>query len=191
VYWAGFYPMHLGLLTVGENLMPIAWWTPVSKDPFRFLLAIDRRNWSLGLLRETREAALHFLPFAERERVVRAGYVSGRRVRKAERLGFALAPAAVLERTRVLAGAPVCYELRVARELDEPAGDHAPFVCDVVHVHRGRKPVAGEPLLFCGFHDVATLGARARVGRGGVTAADGGSGPGPARSPRRRRDPPA
>lgn len=192
MYWAGFYPMHLGLLTVGDNLMPIAWWTPVSKDPFRFLLAIDRRNWSLGLLRETGEAALHFLPFAERRRVVGAGYVSGRRVRKAERLGFTLAPAVALTRTRVLADAAACYELRVVRELDEPAGDHAPFVCDVVHVHRGRKPVAGEPLLFCGFHDFATLGERATVGRGAppVTGAGDGSGSAPAPSRRPRRVPP-
>lgn len=162
MYYSGFYPMHLGLLTVGDNLMPIAWWTPISKEPFRFLLAMDRRNHSLGLLREIGEAALHFLPFSERERVVRAGYLSGRRTRKAERLGFTLEPARALGRTRVLAGIAPVYELRMVTEITEPAGDHVPFVCDVVAVRRGQRPAAGEPLLFLGFRDFATLGPRTR-----------------------------
>lgn len=161
VYYSGFYPMHLALLGVGENLMPLAWWTPVSKEPFRFLIAMDRRNHSLGLLRDLREAALQFLPFAERERVIRAGYLSGRRVRKAERLGFTLRPAVRLARTRLVDGADAAFELVVREELATD-GDHVPFVLDVVHVHRGRRPAHGEPILFLGYRDFATLGRRER-----------------------------
>jgi len=162
MYYSGFYPMHLGLLTVGDNLMPIAWWTPVSKEPFRFLLAMDRRNYSLELLRELGEAALHFLPFAERERVVRAGYLSGRRIRKAERLGFRLEPARVLARTRIVAEVAPIFELRTVAEIAEPPGDHVPFIGEVVAIHRGNRPATGEPLLFLGYRDFATLGPRAR-----------------------------
>lgn len=162
-YEASFYPMHLGLLSVRDNLMPIAWWTPVSKDPFRILLAIDRANWSLDLLRETGEAALHFLPFADWERVMRAGFASGRRVDKAARLGFELAPAAVLRSTRVVAGAEAVYELAVVRELAEPAGDHVPFVCDVVHVEGKARKSEASPILFLGYRDTATLGERRRL----------------------------
>jgi flavin reductase (DIM6/NTAB) family NADH-FMN oxidoreductase RutF len=162
MYYSGFYPMHLGLLSVADNVMPIAWWTPISKEPFRFLLAIDRRNHSLALLREHREAVLHFFPFAERERVVRAGYRSGRRGGKAARLGLTLRPAEKLATTRVVDGADAAFELTVACELAEPAGDHVPFLCDVVHVHRGRRPAHGAPLLFLGWRDFATLGERAR-----------------------------
>ncbi|MFM7737221.1 MAG: flavin reductase family protein [Alphaproteobacteria bacterium] len=163
MYFSGFYPMHLALLVVGENPLPIAWWTPISKEPFRFLLAMDRRNWSLGLLRETREAALHFFDFADAERVVRAGYASGARVDKATRLGLELRPAERLARTRIVAGARCAFELTVVRELEEPEGDHVPFVCDVVHVHRGERVANAEPILFLGFHDFATLGARSRI----------------------------
>ena len=28
MYYSGFYPMQLALLTVADNLMPLAWWTP-------------------------------------------------------------------------------------------------------------------------------------------------------------------
>lgn len=163
MYFSGFYPMHLGLLTVGDNPLPIAWWTPISKDPFRFLLAMDRRNWSLGRLRESREAALHFFPFDAWERVVRAGYASGAKVDKAARLGFELRPAEKLAHTRIVAGADCVFELTVVREVDDPEGDHVPFVCDVVHVHHGHRSEAGDPLLFLGFRDFATLGERRQL----------------------------
>ena len=163
MYFSGFYPMHLALLVVGDNPLPIAWWTPISKEPFRFLIAMDRRNWSLGLLREKREAALHFFGFDDVERVVRAGYASGARVDKAERLGLVLRPAERLAATRIVEGARCVFELSVVRELDEPEGDHVPFVCDVVHVHRGERVATADPILFLGFHDFATLGERRRI----------------------------
>ncbi|MBU6281429.1 flavin reductase [bacterium] len=163
MYFSGFYPMHLALLVVGDNPMPIAWWTPVSREPFRFLLAMDRRNWSLGLLREKREAALHFFDFADAERVVRAGHASGARVDKAERLGLVMRPAERLASARIVEGARCAFELAVVRELDEPEGDHVPFVCDVVHVHRGERSENVEPILFLGFHDFATVGPRTRI----------------------------
>jgi flavin reductase (DIM6/NTAB) family NADH-FMN oxidoreductase RutF len=162
VYYSGFYPMHLALLTVANNLMPMAWWTPISKEPFRFLIAMDRKNYTLSLLREHREAVLNFLPWTERERVVRAGYLTGRKVKKAERLGVIFTPAVQLKHTGVVEGIYAAFELVVVAELAEPAGDHVPFICDVVHVHRKRRPAMGEPMLFLGYRDFATLGERWR-----------------------------
>jgi flavin reductase (DIM6/NTAB) family NADH-FMN oxidoreductase RutF len=160
VYYSGFYPMHLTLLTVTSNLMPMVWWTPISKEPFRLLIAVDRKNHSLNLLREHREGALNFLPWTERERVVRAGYLTGRKVKKAERLGFRLTPAQQLKHTGIIEGIYAAFELVVVAEVEEPAGDHVPFMCDVVHVHRRRRPATGEPILFLGYRDFATLGER-------------------------------
>jgi flavin reductase (DIM6/NTAB) family NADH-FMN oxidoreductase RutF len=160
MYYSGFYPMHLALLTVASNLMPMAWWTPISKEPFRFLIAMDRKNHTLSLLREHREAVLNFLPWTESERVVRAGYLTGRKAKKVERLGFHLSAAQQLKCTGVVEGAYAAFELVVVAELQEPAGDHVPFVCDVVHVHRQQRPATGEPMLFLGYRDFATLGGR-------------------------------
>jgi flavin reductase (DIM6/NTAB) family NADH-FMN oxidoreductase RutF len=161
-YYSGFYPMHLGLVSVATNLFPVAWWTPVSKQPFRFLVAVDRRNFSLELVRQYGEAALHFFPYAERERIVRAGYMSGRRRNKAARLGFDLIPATRLAATRIVPSAEAIFEMTVRQELVDTDGDHAPFVFDVVHVHRGKRPATGSPLLFLGYRDFATLGERSR-----------------------------
>lgn len=146
--------MHLGLLSVGRNFMPLAWWTPVSKEPFRFLLAIDRKNHTLLLLRELGEAALSFLPWEERAWVVRSGYLSGRRVDKASRLGVALRPARRLQRTAVPEKALAVFELAVR---EWPAdGDHALFLGDVLHVE-GSPEARRRPILFLGFRDFATL----------------------------------
>ena len=90
--------------------------------------------------------------------MVRAGYLTGRKVRKAERLGFHLTPAQQLKHTGVVEGIYAAFELVVISELQEPAGDHVPFVCDVVYVHRRRRPALGEPILFLGYRDFATLG---------------------------------
>ena len=161
-YYSGFYPMHLGLLAVASNVMPIAWWTPISKEPFRFLLAIDRKNHSLELLRQHHEAVLHFLPFDQRASVIRAGYVSGRRTRKTERLGFHTRASETLRDTVVIEGADAAFELTLVSEIEQPLGDHVPFIFDVSHVHRLRRPASGRPLLFLGYRDFATLGDRDR-----------------------------
>ncbi|MDW8090661.1 MAG: flavin reductase family protein [Meiothermus sp.] len=147
--------MRLALLAVGENFMPMAWWTPVSKEPFRFLLAMDRRNHTLSLLRELGEAALCFLPWEERAWVVRAGYLSGRRAQKAQKLGIPLRPARRLVRTQVPEKALAVYELRVVEWPTD--GDHSLFLGDVLHAEGGAE-AKRRPILFLGFRDFATLG---------------------------------
>ncbi|BAW02904.1 conserved protein of DIM6/NTAB family [Thermus thermophilus] len=168
MYRSFFYPMRLALLSSGENFMPMAWWTPVSKSPFRFLLAVDRKNHTLSLLRELSEAALSFLPWEERAWVVRAGYLTGRKGRKAERLGVALRPARRLAHTLVPEKALAVFELKVTEwPMD---GDHALFLGDVVHVE-GSPEARLRPILFLGFRDYATLGERWRF------SPSGGGGP--------------
>ena len=105
---------------------------------------------------------MHFFPYAERERIVRAGYMSGRRRSKAARLGFDLIPATRLAATRIVPSADAIFEMTVRQELVDTDGDHAPFIFDVVHVHRGKRPATGSPLLSLGYRDFATLGERSR-----------------------------
>lgn len=159
-YRSSFYPKHLALLAVGENVMPLAWWTPISKEPFRLLIAMDRRNHSLDLLRAHREAVLHLMPWRERNRVVRAGYASGREVNKAQELGFHFEPAVKVQHTGIVQGAYSAFELAVLSETDDPEADHVVFTFEVVAVHTAQHPREGEPILFLGGRDYATLGER-------------------------------
>ena len=158
---AKYFPLHLALLSVGENIMPIGNWTVISKDPFRFLLAISVGNHSLTLLKKHKEAALHFMPWHERERVVRAGHLSGRNVNKAEMLGFRLYPAQSLKHTRLVEGADSIFELTLHVELlGNLSREFALFVMNVVAVHGGLRPDQRLPILYLSQEDFATLGER-------------------------------
>jgi flavin reductase (DIM6/NTAB) family NADH-FMN oxidoreductase RutF len=158
-YTSWFYPMHLALLAVGENFIPIAWWTPISKTPFRFLFAVDKKNYTLALLREKGEAALCFLAWEERAWIVQAGYLSGRQVSKSQQLGISLRPARHLATTKLPEHSLAVFELRVHElPLD---GDHVVFTGDVIHAE-GEAEAKERPILFLGFRDFATLGERWR-----------------------------
>ena len=155
-----FFPLHLALLTVGENMMPMGYWTLISKDPFRFLISMGVGNHSLGLLKKYKEAALHFMPWSDRERVVRAGYLSGRDVHKAELLGYSLVPAEKLQHTRLVEGADAIFEMVIYRELTNLSREFAPHVMDVVATHGSGDVFAHEPILFLSQEQFATVGEK-------------------------------
>lgn len=147
-YNTQYFPLHLAFLTVAENMMPIAHWMVVSKEPFRFLIAMQLGNHTLTLLRKHQEAALHFMPWSDRERVVRAGYMSGGFTNKAERLGYTLVPAEKLEATRLVEGADAIFETVVFQELKGISHEFAPFVMDVVAFHGNVDAAERQPILF-------------------------------------------
>lgn len=155
-----FFPLHLSLLTVGENMMPIGYWTIISKDPFRFLISMGVGNHSLLLLKKYKEAALHFMPWSEREKVVRAGYLSGRDVNKAQVLGFNLVAADELQHTKLVEGADYVFETVVYREMLNVSREFIPFMLDVVKVHGSPNLAGREPILFMSEDYFATLGER-------------------------------
>jgi len=153
-----FFPLHLALLTVGENLMPIGYWTVISKDPFRFFISMGVGNHSLLLLKKHKEAALHFMPWSDRERVVRAGYLSGRDVNKADELGFSLRKAEKLQHTKLIEGADSTFETVVHRELMNLSREFALFILDVVAVHGDVGPFERQPIIFLSEDRFGTLG---------------------------------
>lgn len=157
-YAALYFPLHIALLSVGENMMPMGNWTVISKNPFRFLIAMEAGNHSLILIKKYKEAALHFMPWGERERVIRAGYLSGRDVNKVEQLGFELEPAETLEHTRLVKGADHSFEMVMLKELKGLSREFVPFVMDVVAVHGEMSMIDRQPILFLSDKDFATLG---------------------------------
>ncbi len=161
-FTSAFFPQHLALVTVGENVLPMGYWTVISKTPFRFLLGMGVGNHSLTLLRKHKEAALHLMPWSERERVVRAGHISGRSVNKAAHLGFTLQPAEKLQHTRLVAGADAAFELVLFRELTYISTEFAPLVMAVVAVHGGPAPADRQPIFYLSQDNFGTLGEQWR-----------------------------
>jgi flavin reductase (DIM6/NTAB) family NADH-FMN oxidoreductase RutF len=157
---ANFFPQHVLLLTVGENMMPMGYWTVISKEPFRFLICMQLGNYTLGLLREHREAAIHFMPWSDRERVAKAGHLSGRDGPKASRLGYELFPAQELQHTKLVEGADAIYETVVLQELEGLSHEFALFVLDVVAASGNVTPLRRDPIFYLSQKDFATTGEK-------------------------------
>jgi flavin reductase (DIM6/NTAB) family NADH-FMN oxidoreductase RutF len=157
-----FFPQHLALLTCAENLMPIGYWTVIGKEPFRVLICMQVGNYTLNLLKKHKEAALHFMPWSERERVVKAGHISARDGAKAPKLGFELLPAEKLAVTKLVQGADVTLEMTLHMELMNLSREFALFAMNVVAVHGSLPPAEREPILYLSQEDFATLGERWR-----------------------------
>lgn len=160
-----FFPQHIILLSVGGNIMPMGYWTVISKEPFRFLICMQLGNYSLELVRRYREAALHFFPWKDREWVVKAGHISGRDGQKSERLGFSWQPAEKLSHTHLIKGFDSAYETVVYRELEGLSGEFALFVLDVVAAHGTVRPMQRSPIFFLSLKDFATLGEKWKAPR--------------------------
>ena len=156
------FPLHLAFLTVGDKMLP---WMVISKDPFRTLIAMQLDNHSLTLVRKYQEAAIHFMPWRDRERVVRAGYLSGSFTNKAERLGYKLLPADKLQYTKLVEGADITYETVVLKELLGISHEFAPFLLDVVAVHEQVETPERQPILFMKEYKFATVGESWRFRR--------------------------
>ena len=155
-----YFPLHLALVSVGDNFLPMGNWMVIGKDPFRFLLAMGVGNHSLTLLKKHKEAALHFFPWSERAWIVRAGHLSGRDVNKAELLGRTLEPAQKLSATRLVSGYEAVFELVVNRELSMLSREFALYIMDCVASAGTLEPQQRQPILFLSQEDFATLGER-------------------------------
>jgi flavin reductase (DIM6/NTAB) family NADH-FMN oxidoreductase RutF len=160
-----FFPQHIALLSTGDNFMPMGYWTVISKEPFRFLICMQLGNYSLQLIRKYQEAALHFFPWKDRERIVKAGYISGRDGSKAERLGYNLVPADQIQNTKLVEGFDSAYELVVNQELKGLSSEFAIFVLDVVATHGKITPMRREPIFFMSLKDFATIGEKWKMPR--------------------------
>jgi flavin reductase (DIM6/NTAB) family NADH-FMN oxidoreductase RutF len=160
-----FFPQHITLLSTGENMMPMGYWTVISKNPFRFLICMQLGNYSLEILRRHKEAVLHFFPWKDRERLVKAGHISGRDGSKADRLGFNLLPAEKLQHTRLVEGFDSAYETVVYQELNGLSAEFALFVLDVVATHGKIQPTQRAPITFLSMKDFATLGEKWKAPR--------------------------
>jgi flavin reductase (DIM6/NTAB) family NADH-FMN oxidoreductase RutF len=157
---AKFFPQQVLLLSVSENMIPMGYWTVISKEPFRFLVCMQLGNYSLDLLREYGEAALHFMPWSDRERVAKAGHISGRDGPKAPRLGYNLLSAQKLVHTRLVEGADLVYECLVLKELEGLSREFALFVLDVIATSGTISPLRRDPIFYLSQKDFARMGEK-------------------------------
>ena len=130
------------------NAMPVGWSTIASGSPLLYAVAIHRRQYTVQLIRETREFVV-VAPSAEMaEATLYCGTHSGRDGDKIAPSGLVLIPAAEIP---LLKGALYNLECRLYSEVE--TGDHFLFVGEVVAAH--LDPDVGERLMNFGGNEWA------------------------------------
>jgi hypothetical protein len=144
---ARFFPQHILFLTVGDNTMPMGYWIVVSKSPFRFLICMGVGNHSLTLLKKYKEAALHFMPSADKELTLG----NHPEVNHQENNSM-------METSGRLFPINSIYETVLHQELPNLSTEFVLYAMDVVALHGKKRPIQRQPIFYLSGDDFATTG---------------------------------
>jgi len=127
-------PVYLvvsGRLGERLNVMSASWVMPVSEEPLRIAIAVERETYTFELIEEYRELTINVVDDKLLNKVWHAGTTSGRSVDKIKEIGFELEKPL---RTRVpgLREALAIIECRVWSHLD--SGEVRLYVVDVLSI---------------------------------------------------------
>ena len=132
------------LLACGDNFMPLSWHMPVSKEPFRYAVAMRAENKTYDLLHEKKEFSLNFLDYAFTEVHDIAGSMHGGD--KFSATGLTPMQAQQINAT-MIEESYMIYECRVVEIVS--FGDHDIFIADVLCIHN-KDATNVSPTLFLG-----------------------------------------
>ena len=147
-------PRLSALLSCVDNIMPLSWHMPVSKEPLRYAICVRDENYTYDLLHINRHFALNFLDFSYVEAYEKTGSCHGKGIDK-----FALAnltrKKAKHIRSELIEEAYMIYECKVVDVVNY--GDHDIFIADVLYIHN-KKLKEPKPTLFLGrgYYDTLT-----------------------------------
>lgn len=129
-----FAPRQVVLLTArhegAENVWPIDWHVPLSIDPQLYGISLSKGGFGAGLIRDSRQFIVHFVPRSWEETIFFCGSTSGRDVDKFAEAGLVREEASTVDAPR-LAQALGFLECQVEQVFD--VGDHTFFVGRVTH----------------------------------------------------------
>ena len=134
------------LLCCEKNLMPLSWHMPVSREPFRYAIAVRDENITYNMLKKHGSFTLNFLPFSYHETIDKAGRVHGDTV---DKLTFCnlISSANDHNENLILDDSDFVYECTIIDTYQH--GDHTLFIADVTNIliQENRPSV---PVLFLG-----------------------------------------
>jgi flavin reductase (DIM6/NTAB) family NADH-FMN oxidoreductase RutF len=115
-----------------SNAMAVAWHTSISFSPPLFGVSISPKRFTYGLVAQSREFGVNFMPFARVELVASVGGSKGGEVDKFQRFQIGR-DESVKTGVPILDDAYAAYECRLVD--DRSFGDHQLLVGEVVAVH--------------------------------------------------------
>ena len=134
------------LLTCEDNIMPLSWHMPVSKEPFIYAICVRNENHSHALLHKNKEFALNFLDISHLEVFDKMGQAHGKGVDKFQMSGLRKKEATIIK-SSLIQEAYMIYECSVIDILNY--GDHDVFIAQVKCIHN-RQDKDVSPTLFMG-----------------------------------------
>lgn len=134
------------LLTCAENIMPLSWHMPISKEPFRYAICVRDENYSYELLHKHREFALNFLDYSFVESYHKTGEIHGQGIDKLAQSGLTKKIATTIH-SALIEESYMIYECSIIDILNY--GDHDIFIADV-NIIFNTKDTEVSPTLFMG-----------------------------------------
>lgn len=155
-------PRLTAILCCQSNLMPLSWHMPISRDPFRYAVAVRDENHTHSMLHEFKSFTLNFLPYPYHEQIDRCGRVHGNEM---DKLSWSALTSTQTDQYKniLLDESDYAYECRIIDTYQN--GDHTIFIADVEKIHLNDS-ISGTPTLFLGRGRYATLSAIEQIQQG-------------------------
>ncbi len=148
-------PRVTAVLSCGRNLMALSWHMPISREPFRYAIAVREENVTHGLLETRGSFTLNFLSYDNVEAIDLTGRYHGESVDKLERSGLKTRSCDTMGNL-LLDDADFIYSCRVIDTYRN--GDHTLFIAEVPEIHVNDLQ-SNQPALFLGKGRYATMTA--------------------------------
>lgn len=154
-------PRIAALLSCQKNLMPLSWHMPISREPFRYAVAVHDENVTHDMLKLHGSFILNFLPFSDHEKIDKAGRVHGSTV---DKLVFCdlVSSSCDDNGNLILDGSDFIYECTIIDTYRN--GDHTIFISDVTQTWAQDEKLS-SPTLFLGRGRYTTTGPVAQIQR--------------------------
>ncbi len=135
-YYHYAFPMQTVLVTCNDakgatNVITLAWHTPISRSPPLYGISVSPKRHSYGLIKESKEFVVNFVPYSLVEAAQFCGTHSGRSTDKLCKTGLTLLPSTVLSTPRITE-AYAHIECALVQNIE--LGDHHLLVGKVVSV---------------------------------------------------------
>jgi flavin reductase (DIM6/NTAB) family NADH-FMN oxidoreductase RutF len=149
-------PRVVAMLSVEDNLMPLSWHMPISKEPFIYAVSMRSSNFSHELIMKKKAFALNFLDY--RYVLIHRGMgdMHGFDKNKFQESGLTKKEPKIIE-SALIEESYMIYECELVDVHNY--GDHDVFISKVACIHN-KKEEGFEPTLFLGrgrYETVSTL----------------------------------
>jgi flavin reductase (DIM6/NTAB) family NADH-FMN oxidoreductase RutF len=139
-------PRVTALLSCQQNLMPLSWHMPISREPFRYAIAMRDENITHQMLPKYGSFTLNFLPFSYHEKIDQAGRFHGDTVDKLK-LCELVSSSTDQNGNLILDDSDFVYECTIIDTYQN--GDHTIFISEVTQIWV-QEDRPQSPTLFLG-----------------------------------------